>query len=191
MKGMKIFVFGASTRSGSYNRRLAENAAEIWKSAHPADEIDLARFKEFDMPLYGGDLEESAGLPAGARALVERVKAADAVLISTPEYNRSIPGTLKNAVDWVSRSDAKPFAKKPVLLISASPGPYGGFVGHWATRPPFETIGARVFPSTFSLAKAGDAFTPEDRLKDPKSVEILGKIVGEFRSFAAALAGKT
>src|SRR3954468_21415906 len=100
-KHMRILAFAASLRRGSLNRKLVEQAAAIAKKA--GAEVHLAEFRDFDMPLYDGDVNEKSGLPPGAEALRQQVEACDALLIATPEYNYSIPGTLKNAIDWVSR----------------------------------------------------------------------------------------
>ena len=95
---MRLFAFAASLRRDSLNRkllRLAEQAAE-----RAGATIDHADFREFDMPLYDGDVEAASGLPPGAQKLRERFLGADAFMIVSPEYNFSIPGTLKNAIDW-------------------------------------------------------------------------------------------
>ena len=97
---MKILVFAASARKDSLNKKLIHQVAEILKKAH---EIDHSDFKDFTMPTYDGDLEDTSGLPAGAQKLADKIKWAEAMIISTPEYNGSIPGALKNALDWVSR----------------------------------------------------------------------------------------
>jgi NAD(P)H-dependent FMN reductase len=101
---MKILAFAASLRKDSYNRKLIAQAVEHLK-AMPGVDVDHADYREFEMPIYDGDLEDSSGIPAGGLELIKRVQAADAIVISTPEYNGSIPGTLKNAIDWASRTD--------------------------------------------------------------------------------------
>src|SRR4051812_28966438 len=99
---MKILAFAASLRKDSYNRKLIAQAARILK-ATAGVELDHADCREFEMPIYDGDVEDSTGIPTGGQELIRRVKRADAVVISTPEYNGGIPGTLKNAIDWASR----------------------------------------------------------------------------------------
>src|SRR5688572_24817459 len=104
---MRILAFAASVRSASWNRKLIRLAAGLAEAE--GAEVDLAEFREFDMPLYDGDLDQRQGLPEGALELKRRVEAAEALMISIPEYNYSIPGTLKNAFDWVSRARPMPW----------------------------------------------------------------------------------
>lgn len=183
---MKILVFAAALRKGSFNRKLAAQAVEILKAA-PGAEIDHADYREFEMPIYDGDLEESSGIPAGGKEFIRRIQAADAVVISTPEYNGGIPGTLKNAIDWASRAKPVPFEGKPILLIGASPGALGAVRGLWHTRVPLEAIGAFVYPQMFGLAKAHEAFDESGRLVDAKNSANLSKLTQGFLAFAGGL----
>ena len=182
---MRILAFAASLRSGSSNRKLIRLAAEIARSE--GAEVDLADFREFDMPLYDGDLESRSGLPDGARELARRVDAAEALMISIPEYNYSIPGTLKNAFDWVSRARPMPWRGRSVYLMSASPSPVGGIRGLWHARIPFEGCGALVFPDMFALPHAHQAFDEHGKLRDPKLAERLEKEVTGFVRLAEAV----
>ena len=105
---MKILAFAASVRTGSVNRKLIQLAAESAREKGAA--VDLAEYREFDMPLYDGDLEAESGVPDGAVEFKRRLEAADGLMISLPEYNHSIPGTLKNTIDWVVEgSSPRPF----------------------------------------------------------------------------------
>lgn len=111
-----------SLRKGSYNRMLMNAAPGL---APPGMTIaEAPPFRE--IPLYDGDAHASTGFPAGATTLADAIRAADGVLFCTPEYNFSLPGGLKNALDWVSRMPDQPFAGKPVAIQTASPGPLGG-----------------------------------------------------------------
>jgi NAD(P)H-dependent FMN reductase len=94
---MRLFAFAAALRRDSLNRKLVRLAAAAAERAGAT--VELADFHDFDMPLYDGDLEATSGVPEGARRLRERFLATDAFLISSPEYNFSMPGTLKNAID--------------------------------------------------------------------------------------------
>jgi chromate reductase, NAD(P)H dehydrogenase (quinone) len=149
---LQILVFSASLRTGSLNTRLAGLVADAI-AAHGAT-VDLASMRDFDAPSYDGDLEASDGMPPGAQAMRARLEAADGFVIVSPEYNGSMPGVLKNAIDWVSRARPQPFNERHGLLLSASPSMVGGNRGLWALRVPLEHLGARIYPDMFSLARA-------------------------------------
>jgi chromate reductase, NAD(P)H dehydrogenase (quinone) len=125
---MRILAFAASVRTGSLNRKLIRLAVEL--ARNEGAEIDLAEFREFEMPLYDGDLEASSSLPPGALELKQRVERAEALMISTPEYNYSLPETLK------ARS-----------AESRVPAPAGAARGLWQTRIPLERCGAPSSPA--------------------------------------------
>lgn len=161
---LKLLVFAASQRKDSLNRKLATLAARF-ASTHGV-EVDLAEFHEFDVPGYDGDVEGADGIPPGAKVFHDRLLAADAFIIAAPEYNGSMPGVLKNLVDWTSRFRPQPFDGKHGLLISASPSLAGGNRGLWVLRVPFEHLGSRIFPDMFSLAMAHKAFNEQGGLAD-------------------------
>jgi chromate reductase len=119
---------------------------------------------EFEMPLYDQDLQDDEGFPAGAVALRQALEANDAFAIVSPEYNASMPGALKNAIDWLSRFSPQPFNERQCLLLSASPSMAGGNRGLWSLRVPLEHLGSRVYPDMFSLAQAHQAFDDDGNL---------------------------
>jgi chromate reductase, NAD(P)H dehydrogenase (quinone) len=118
---------------------------------------------------------------------MDRMKHADAVVISSPEYNFSIPGTLKNLIDWVSRENPMPWKGVRMLLMSASPSLVGGNRGLWATRVPLECCGAIVHPDMFSLASAYEAFDAQGNLKDQALSNRLKATVQTFTQFVETL----
>ncbi len=183
---MKILAFAASLRKGSYNKKLIAAVAAILRDA--GAEVDLASFAEFDMPLYDGDLQANEGLPPGALELKRRIEAASALVIANPEYNYSIAGTLKNAIDWVSRARPMPWRGRSVYLVAASPGPIGGIRGLWQTRIPLEGCGALVFPDMFALAHADRAFAADGSLVEQASAERLREQTVGFLRLAEAVA---
>jgi chromate reductase len=152
---LKLLVFAASLRTDSVNRKLAVLAAEVAERLGAM--ADLASMRDFDVPLYDGDLEAGDGLPDGAQELRRRLLESDAFVIASPEYNASMPGALKNLIDWTSRFRPQPFDGRHGLLLSASPSLAGGNRGLWALRMPLEHLGARIFPDMFSLAAAHTA----------------------------------
>jgi NAD(P)H-dependent FMN reductase len=166
---VRFLVFSASLRAGSLNTRLAELAAETIRAN--GGEVDLATMAAFDARSYNADVQATEGFPAEAEELRDRVTASDAFVIASPEYNASMPGVLKNSIDWVSRFSPQPFNERHGLLMSASPSMVGGNRGLWALRMPLEHLGARVYPDMFSLAQAHNAFADEERLVDAQLQE--------------------
>ena len=185
---MRVFAFAASLRRESLNRKLLHLAVRAAERA--GAHVDQSDFREFDMPLYDGDVEAASGLPAGAHKLRERFLGADAFMIATPEYNYSIPGTLKNAIDWVSRQPPAAWRHKPGMLLTASTSLVGGNRGAWAVRVPLEGTGAILHPDMFSLAAAHEAFDESGAFKDAKMAARLDKVVGGFVAFAGTLANR-
>ncbi|MFF5125531.1 NADPH-dependent FMN reductase [Streptomyces syringium] len=174
----RVLVLSASLRADSLNTRLASLVAHLVRDAGAT--VELARMGEFPMPLYDADAEVAEGLPAGTRALRDRLAACDAFVIASPEYNASLPGGLKNAIDWVSRAGPQPFKDKHALLVSASPSLVGGNRGLWALRIPLEHLGTRVYPDMFSLARAHEGFTDDGALADTGLQERLAEAVTSF-----------
>jgi chromate reductase len=166
---VRFLVFSASLRAGSLNTRLADLAA-VCLEAHGGS-VDRAWMREFDCPSYDFDAQSREGFPAGAQELHRRLEACDAFVVCSPEYNASLPGALKNAIDWVSRYEPQPFNERHGLLLSASPSMVGGNRGLWALRIPFEHLGARVYPDMFSLAQAHTALDNEGRIADARLQE--------------------
>ena len=160
----RILVFSASLRAESLNTKLAELAARCIREKGGI--ADLATMAGFDCPSYDQDVESREGCPPGAAELRRRLLANDAFLIVSPEYNASMPGLLKNAIDWVSRYRPQPFNERHALLMSASPSMAGGNRGLWSLRIPLEHLGARVYPDMFSLAQAHQAFSSDGRIAD-------------------------
>jgi chromate reductase len=160
----KFLVFSASLRKDSFNTRLSNIAAGIIEKN--GGTVDYAEMREFDCPSFNQDLEVNSYQPDGSAELRRRLLANDAFIIASPEYNGSMPGCLKNTIDWVSRFRPQPFNERHALLMSASPSMGGGNKSLWSLRMPLEHLGARVFPDMFSLATAHKAFTPEGLLLD-------------------------
>lgn len=166
----KILFFAGSTRKGSFNKKLAQNAQKI------ADEIGgvkttLIDLADYQMPIYDGDLEDKSGLPDNAKKLKKLVIEHDAVFIAAPEYNSSISGVLKNSIDWISRKSEKDekdliaFQNKIAAISSASPGALGGLRGLVPLRMLLGNIRVTVIPSQFALSAADKAFDDKDNLK--------------------------
>jgi chromate reductase, NAD(P)H dehydrogenase (quinone) len=153
---VSFLVFSASLRDGSLNTQLAKLTSKVIEQF--GGKVDYALMSDFDSPSYDQDKNDTEGFPPGAEEFHRRIEANDALVIISPEYNASIPGLLKNAIDWVSRYRPQPFNERHIHLLSASPSMAGGNRGLWALRIPLEHLGARVFPDMFSLAQAHIAF---------------------------------
>ena len=180
---VSVLVFAASLRAESLNVKLANLVARAAAAGGAA--VDLASMHDFAVPGYDGDAEAAGGIPAGALALKERLEANDAFIIVSPEYNASMPGVLKNLIDWTSRFRPQPFDARHCLLLSASPSLAGGNRGLWSLRMPLEHLGARVFPDMFSLSMAHKAFAGDD-LADAALRARLDKTLQAFLSLAEA-----
>ena len=122
MADLNVISICGSLRKGSFNRIVMKALPGLAPAGMTIKEAPS--FAEF--PLYNADIQNSTGFPAPVNALADAIRAADGVIFNTPEYNFSLPGGLKNALDWVSRLQNQPFAGKPIALQSASPGPVGG-----------------------------------------------------------------
>jgi NAD(P)H-dependent FMN reductase len=146
---VRFLVFSASLRRDSLNTRLAELAAAAIEAG--GGDVDVAAMRDFDAPSYDQDVQRDEGFPPGAEEFRRRLEACHGFVVASPEYNASMPGVLKNAIDWVSRYQPQPFNERHGLLMSASPSMGGGNRGLWALRIPFEHLGSRLYPDMFSL----------------------------------------
>jgi len=181
---IRFLVFSVSLRQGSLNSALAALAARTISAN--GGEVDLASMAEFDAPSFNADIQSAVGLPVGALELQRRLAVSDAFVICSPEYNASMPGVLKNVVDWVSRYQPQPFNEKHGLVMSASPSMVGGNRGLWALRVPFEHLGARIYPDMFSLAQAHLAFDDSGAIADQALQDRFEMNVVNFMSLVEA-----
>ena len=190
MSEARVLVMAASLRRDSLNHRLATVVAAAL-SARQAS-VRLVRMAEFPMPVYDGDLEDRDGVPPGAVALREAMKAHDAFVFCCPEYNASISGAFKNALDWVSRPHAEepgllPFKQKTVALMSASPGALGGLRSLNHVRAILSHVGCLVLPDQFGLPKADQAFDSDGGLMSERHQQRVEAITGCLLEVAGAL----
>jgi NAD(P)H-dependent FMN reductase len=161
-RDVSFLVLSGSMRAGSLNTKLARLAATTIEAN--GGHVDFASMAEFDMPAYNGDEEDASGTPTGAEELRRRMEATDAFVIASPEYNGSMAGLVKNAVDWVSRFRPQPFSGRHAMLVSASPSMVGGNRGLWSLRVPLEHLGAHVFADMFSLAQAHESLDADGQM---------------------------
>ncbi len=180
---LKVLVLGASLREDSLNRQLAALAARV--AGQGGATVNLASMRDFDVPAFDGDAERAGGIPRGAGELRRCLVECDAFIIASPEYTGSMPGLLKNLIDWTSRFRPQPFDGRHGLLLSASPSMVGGNRGLWALRVPLEHLGARIYPDMFSLAQAHKALAGGD-IADPVLQARFEKTLLAFLSLAEA-----
>ena len=182
---MNYLMFSGSLRKGSLNKKLLQVAENILK-AQPDSKIVLVDLKDFNLPVYDGDIE-AAGMPEGVKLLAEMVVQCDGLVISSPEYNGAMAGSLKNTIDWLSRIKPLPLAKKTVLMMGASPGPYGTMRA-WTTTPvSFLQLGNYVFPQNFALSKADEAFDAQGNLRDEAVQKRLHSLIQGFVDFTTRI----
>ena len=161
-RDVSFLVLSGSMRADSLNTKLARLAAET--IAAGGGHVDFATMCDFDMPHYNGDDEDESGIPAAADELRRRMEATDAFILASPEYNGSMAGLVKNAIDWVSRFRPQPFHGRHAMLVSASPSMVGGNRGLWSLRVPLEHLGAHVFADMFSLAQAHETIDGDGQI---------------------------
>ena len=180
---MRILGISGSLRADSYNTKLLRAAAELLPR-----EVDFEQWSDLKaVPPYDEDDDVQPGPPAVA-ALKAAIAEADAVLFATPEYNASIPGVLKNALDWVSRPVAtNPLRNKPVAVIGASTGMFGAVWAQAELRKVLGAIGARVVDRELPVGLAGDAFTDAGRLADSELELVLADLLAELQSEVRAV----
>jgi NAD(P)H-dependent FMN reductase len=180
-----ILGLAGSLRQGSFNSWLLRAAAEV---APTGTTIEIASIR--GIPLYDADAEAAEGVPPVVEALKNRIAAADALLIATPEYNNSIPGVVKNAVDWLSRPPAdiaRVFANRPVAVIGATPGLGATALAQAAWLPVFRTLRMRPwFGERLTVAGARNVFDANGRLTDDAVRAGLASFIESFAEFVDA-----
>jgi NAD(P)H-dependent FMN reductase len=162
----KIIAFAGSLRQQSFNATLANIVAKA--ALYAGAEVEVVQLADFDIPLFNEDLEQQA-TPKGVQALKEKIAQADGLIVASPEYNGSISGVLKNALDWVSRTapDHKPaFRDTTVALVSTSPGGLGGIRGLSHARDVFVGMGALVLSNQLAIGSAYQMFDQQGQLTD-------------------------
>ena len=179
---MKILGISGSLRKGSYNTALLKAAVGLMPEG-----VQLEAASIHGIPLYDGDLEAAQGSPPAVQALKDRILQAQGLLLVTPEYNNSLPGAFKNAIDWLSRPSAdipKVFGDRPVGVIGASPGGFGTILAQNAWLPVLRTLGTRPwFGGRMQVSRAGSVFDAAGELTDEAICAQLRKYLAGFVDF--------
>lgn len=194
MEALRLLAVCGSGRTGSWNRRLLECGIAAARSR--GAKVTVFDLAALGLPIYHGDLEKNAGVPAAARTFRDALIGSDALLLATPEYNGFPPPLVINAFDWLSRlnaEDGRPAglavtANRPVGLLSASPGPYGGLRSLNFTRQ-FVSMALQMMPvpQQFALGRANEAFDEAGALKDPKAQASLEAVIDRLLRVATVL----
>lgn len=180
---VKIVGISGSLRKGSLNTKLLHAAIAV---AGPGVTFEAGTID--GIPLYNGDLEAEQGIPPAVQALKDQIAQADGVILFTPEYNNSIPGVFKNAIDWLSRPSADIpliFGNRAFAIAGASPGNFGTQLGQNAWLCVLHTLGTRTWSGKrMMVSNASNAFDAEARLTDEATAERLVAFVAGFAEFA-------
>lgn len=185
MGDIRVFAFCGSLRTGSYNRRALAAAEELAPEGMSFENADIGK-----LPLYNEDLRK-AGFPPAVGDMRERVRAADAVLFVTPEYNYSVPGVLKNAIDWVSRPPDQPFSGKPAAIMGASPSMLGSARAQYHLRQSCVYLNMFVINQPEVLiASADKKFDGEGRLTDEPTRRFVAQLLAALADWTKRLKGK-
>jgi chromate reductase len=175
-----ILAISGSLRSRSFNTHLLRAVA-----ARAPESLRLDIITPRGVPLYDGDVEERDGIPPIVQELQERVRAADALVIATPEYNFSIPGVLKNMIDWLSRGDHQPFNGKHVGIMGASTSPVGTARAQYHLRMTLQGLYAVVMPRPeIFVSRASDKFAPDGTLTDEPTEKIIATWLKHYEPWA-------
>lgn len=178
---MKLLGISGSLRRASLNTALLRAATGL-----VPDGVTLETGTITGIPLYDGDVEETGGLPEAVVTLKAQIAAADGVVLVTPEYNASIPGPFKNAIDWLSRPPAKHgvFRDKPVAIMGASPGGFGTILSQDAWLPVLRSLGTRHwFGGRVLVSRAHQAFDANGQLTDKAVEDQLRQLLAGFAAF--------
>jgi chromate reductase len=169
---IKVLGFAGSLRQRSFNRAALRAAVELAPEGMTIETFDLA-----PIPLYNDDVKQQ-GFPPAVEAFRDQIRTADAVLIVTPEYNYSVPGVLKNAIDWASRPPDQPFDGKPIAIMGTSPGRLGTARAQYHLRQFFVFLNAHIVnrPEVM-IAGAPQMFDEELRLTDEPTREFVAKLL--------------
>jgi chromate reductase len=191
----KLLIFAGSARTASTNKQLAALAASTAQKA--GIDVTLIDLKDFEMPIYDGDLESDAGLPENAKRLKQLFVEHDGIFIASPEYNSSFSPLLKNALDWISRPHAEnepalwAYNNKVAALGSVAPGALGGLRGLVPLRMMLGNIGVMMVPNQVAISNGFSAFDDAGTLKNEQQSQMLKATLDQLILTTRAMTGSS
>ena len=182
----RFLLFAASHRPQSHNQKLVNIAGSILTSnTHHAKPV---AYESLDMPLYNDHLASTQALPPQAHTLLQLIDDCQGMIIASPEYNWSLPGSLKNIIDWTSKVNINGLKNKTALLLCATPSNRGGIIGLMHLRSALEALQVQVYPKIFSLESSHTGYDDHGNLAAPAKHKQLEKIIDDYVTFTQKLA---
>lgn len=185
MQQLKALAISGSLRQDSYNRKALQVAKKIASDlGAEVQELDL---KELNLPIYDKDIQDQ-GMPESVRKLKKEIENSDILIIASPEYNYSVSGALKNALDWASRGDKNSFNGKVAVIFGVSTGGFGTLRGQAHLRQILAALNVFILPQPQVLiSRAPEAFNSDGSFADPKIFEMLKTLIGRTFEFAVKI----
>ncbi|SNY40067.1 chromate reductase [Pseudooceanicola antarcticus] len=181
MSQITFVALCGSLRRASMTRMLRATLPELAPEGVRIVDVEID-----DLPLFNEDIRAESGTPAPVKALCETIAAADAVVLCSPEYNRMVPGALKNAMDWISTEPGYPMSGKPVSVMTQSPGPRGGNMSNYAWRQVLSVIGAEVVPGPDVSIGLMEDKVADGKLVDEAARKLVSRQLGQLAAWASA-----
>ena len=182
---LKVLAISGSLRSDSYNRKALQIAVRI--AIDLGAEVTELDLRELDLPIYDKDIQDQ-GLPESVQKLKKIVESTDILLIASPEYNYSVSGALKNAIDWASRGEKNSLGGKMAIILGASTGGFGTLRGQFHLRQILASVNVLILPQPQVLiSRAEEAFRPDGSLADAKTMETLKTLIEKTFKLAISI----
>lgn len=183
--GVKVLAVSGSLRTESYNRKALQVAKQI--AIDLGAEVTELDLRELSPPIYDKDIQDQ-GMPESVQKLKKAVEATDVLMIASPEYNYSVSGALKNAIDWASRGEKNSFGGKAAIIFGASTGGFGTLRGQTHLRQILASVNVFILPQPQVLiSRAEEAFNPDGSFVNPRTPETLKTLIEETFKLARGI----
>ncbi len=182
---LKVLAISGSLRTESYNRKALQIAKQI--AADLGAEVTELDLREFNLPIYDKDIQDQ-GMPESVQRLKKAIEATDVLMIASPEYNYSVSGALKNAIDWASRGEKNSLGGKVAIIFGASTGGFGTLRGQTHLRQILSSVNVLILPQPQVLiSRAEEAFNPDGSFVNPKNPEALKTLIEKTFKLARSI----